>query len=172
MKSGLLVCQFSATAGVSAALLRYMQGKARIEHVDLVIPRAVALRYCNALQPVPLTGYGLLGARFSGGVQLRPANYDKFTRIVRKGCIVPDIDAAYRFAFAQIGKPYDKGAILDFILDRRRPFTPERPEWFCDEFAYTAFWQGGKLLLDCENPLNLTPEEMMLSPDLKIQQGA
>jgi hypothetical protein len=167
MKSGLLCCQFSTEDGLGSGLIRYLSDS-DFSHVDLMIPQGIALQHGR---PIP-TRYGLLGARFNGGVQLRAPNYATFTRIALKGCIVPDIHAAYSFAFAQLGKPYDKGAILDFFLHRTRQFTPDEPSWFCDELAYTAYAQGGKLLLSTNNPLDLTPQEMYLSDDLLTQQGA
>lgn len=166
MRSGMLICQFSASKGFSAALLRYLQGNADIEHVDMVIPAAVAKAHGHPI----LSRYGLLGARLDGGVQMRSPNYAKFTRTIVKGCVVPDIDAAYEFLFAQIGKPYNKGAILDFIFGRERKFTWYQKSWFCDEYAYCAYWKGKKALLETENPLNLTPQEMLLSDDLTTQQ--
>ena len=166
MKSGLLICQFSTESGFGAAAIRYLS-VSDYSHVDLVIPQGIALQHGK---PIP-TKYGLLGARLNGGVQLRSPNYAEFTRKELRGCVVPDVHAAYTFAFAQVGKPYDKGAIVDFFLRRQRRFTPLEKSWFCDEFAYTAFWQGGKLLLGTGNPLKLTPEEMRLSPDLQLQQG-
>lgn len=165
-KAGMLVAQFSTEDGIGAAAIRYFSDSA-ISHVDLVIPRGIALQFGHPIQ----TATGLLGARMGGGVRLRAPNYAKFTRTIVKGCVVPDLHAAYVFAFGQIGKPYDKRAILDFFLHRHRNFTPMERSWFCDEFAYTAYWQGGKLLLGSGNPLRLTPQEMLLSPDLLTQQG-
>lgn len=168
MKSGLLCCQFSTEGDLAAGLIRYLTDS-DFSHVDLMIPKGIALQHGRPIS----TQWGLLGARFNGGVQLRAPNYAKFARVAIKGCIVPDIHAAYTFAFAQLSKPYDKGAILDFFLHRtHREFTPDESSWFCDELAYTAYAEGGKLLLSTRNPLNLTPQEMYLSDDLLTQQGA
>ncbi len=168
MKSGLLLAQFSTENGFASAAIRYLTAS-DVSHVDLVVPRRIGLEYYDAFHAPPTTPEGLLGARLNGGVQLRPSNYAKFTRTARLGCIVPDIGAAYKFAFDQIGKPYDKGAILDFFLHRKRKFTFDAPDWFCDCLNYAIFWKGGKKLLNCDNPEGLTPAEEMLSPDLQAQ---
>ncbi|MHB8303619.1 MAG: hypothetical protein ACYDC6_12390 [Acidobacteriaceae bacterium] len=164
---GMLVSQFSASKGISAALLRYLQGNAKIEHVDVVVPAAIAKAYGHPI----LSRYGLLGARMDGGVQLRPPNYAQFLRKSFLGCVVPDIDGAYEFLFAQVGKPYNKGAILDFFLCRERKFSWDQSSWFCDELDFCAYWRGGKVVLNTTNPLNLTPQELFLSDDLTTQYG-
>ncbi len=165
-QAGVLKFQFSTQDGAGSALIRYLTDS-QWSHVDIVIPADICLRFGEPIA----TRYGLLGARMAGGVQLRGPSYAKFTRTLTLGCRVPDVQAGYAFAFRQLGKPYDKGAILDFFLHRKRAFTPDEPKWFCDELAYTAAWQAGTLLLGTENPLNLTPQEMRLSPDLTVRLG-
>jgi hypothetical protein len=153
----MLVSQFSTEAGLASATIRYLT-VSDYSHVDLVIPEEMQVGKTS------LRKGWLLGARFRGGVQQRPPDYAKFTRTRLLGCVVPDIDAAYAFAVAQIGKPYNSGAILDFFLHRDRKFTPDQTSWFCDELNYSIYAAGGLLLLDTKDPLRLTPEEEMLSP--------
>lgn len=145
MAAGILTSQFSTEPGPSAAVLRYLTA-GEVSHVDLVLP----------------SGY-LLGARLRGGVVARPPDYHKFSKIVRVSCMVPDVDAAYRFAYAQLGKPYNKQAIVDFFLHRERAFTLSQPRWFCDEMNYCIYLVGGVQLLNTTNPLMLTPQEELLS---------
>lgn len=169
MKSGLLAFQFSTERGFLAAELRYLTA-GDWSHVDIRIPRNVALAHGFAL----LGDYGWLGARLDGGVRLRPANYANFTRTCLKDCTVPDIDAAYDFAFAQIGKPYNQRAIFDFFVHKfGKPnrFHSDQKSWFCDLLAYTVAMKGGLLLLDDPTPLNMTPQELFLSPKLKTMQA-
>ena len=157
MKSGMLVSQFSTEAGLGSAAIRYLSGSS-VSHVDLVVPEDMRVGM------VWLKKGWLLGARLQGGVQQRPPNYAKFTCTVRVGVQVPDVKAAYAFAVRQLGKPYNKRAIVDFFLHRDRKFTPDQPAWFCDELNYQIVAAGGLQLLDTENPLNLTPQEELLSP--------
>jgi uncharacterized protein YycO len=54
---------------------------------------------------------------------------------------VPDEEAALEFARAQVGKPYDWGVFLSFIV--RRDWT-EPDAWFCNELAEAALAYGGR----------------------------
>jgi hypothetical protein len=158
-KPGFLVSQFSAESGFFDWTIRYFTNS-DIAHVDLVVPAMVVIGMGGNCAESEM----LLGARLKGGVQLRLPNYARFTRTIRVGCQVPDIDAAYHYAFAQIGKPYNKRAIVDMFLHRERLFTPNQKSWFCDELNYEIYLAGGVQLLDNPNPLNLTPQEELLSP--------
>ena len=149
---------------MGSAAIRYLTNSS-ISHVDLVIDDD------RNLGGVMLKKGWLLGARLHGGVQQRPPGYAQFTRTVCVAVEVPDVDAAYAFAARQIGKPYNKRAIVDFFLHCRRAFTPEQSAWFCDELNYQIVSAGGLLLLGTENPLNLTPQEELLSPYWKQVQA-
>lgn len=162
---GTLISQFSTEAGLGSAAIRYLSAGC-VSHVDLVVPEDIKVA------GVQLKKGWLLGARLHGGVQQRPPGYARFTRTLRMAVEVPDVDAAYAFAVQQIGKPYNKGAILDFFLHRQRKFTPEQSAWFCDELNYQIVAAGGRLLLGTKNPLNLTPEEEMLSPYWQTLEAA
>lgn len=123
-------------------------------HVDVVVP------------------LGLLGARMSGGVMVRPTNYKTFTKKALVEVDVPNEAAALAFLYAQIGKPYNTEAIIDMMFHRQRNFYLEQPKWFCDELLYASVEEGGVLLLNTANPLTLTPQEVFLSPCWKPVQGA
>lgn len=167
MKSGMLVSQFSTEGDFGAAAIRYLT-VSDISHVDLVLPWDVTVKGAWYRKG------SLLGARLVGGVQIRPVGYAKFTRTVTVGCTVPDIDAAMQFALAQVGEPYDKGAILDFFLHRMhkdRHFNTDQSSWFCDELNYSIYSAGGVNLLGADCPKNLTPQMELLSPYWKTAQG-
>jgi hypothetical protein len=62
-----------------------------------------------------------LGAHAEGGVAIRPANYDNFTKIAVFNVPVAtdEVKASIlAFAMAQVGKPYDFGAIAGLVLNR------------------------------------------------------
>ena len=162
---GMLWSQFSTETGIGSTAIRYLSDSS-VSHVDLVIPEDMRVGM------VYLKKGWLLGARLNGGVQQRPPNYAKFTRTLRVGVQVPDVKAAYTFAAKQLGKPYNKRAILDFFLHRNRKFTADQPAWFCDELNYQIVAAGGLFLLDTTNPLNLTPQEELLSPYWRRVQAA
>lgn len=142
---GVLCAQFSTERGIGSSLIRWASA-GRFSHVDLVVAG------------------GLLGARLDGGVRVRPMGYAKFTDISRVSVPVPDIRGAIDFAYDQIGKPYAKGAIVDIILHRERPFSMDQKSWFCDELLYATVMAGGVELLNTSNPFWLTPWEVYLSP--------
>jgi hypothetical protein len=145
MSVGTLTSQFVTEGDASSALVRYLSD-GEVSHVDLMLP----------------TGE-LLGARLRGGVAIRPPGYRPFTKIIQVSCQVPDVDAAYLFATQQVGKPYNKRAILDMVLHRARLFTANQASWFCDELNYEIYLAGGVQLLNTLNPLWLTPQEELLS---------
>ena len=165
MKSGILVSQFSTESGFGSTAIRYLSDSS-VSHVDLVIPEDMRVGMTR------LKKGWLLGARLNGGVQQRPPNYARFTRTVRVAVQVPNVTAAYAFAVKQMGKPYNKRAILDFFLHRKRKFTANQATWFCDELNYQIVAAGGIFLLDTNNPLNLTPQEELLSPYWKRLRAA
>ena len=85
----------------------------------------------------------LLGARSDSvggkppGVQIRPANYEVWTKTqsIRLNATAAQETAWLNFLTAQIGKPYDFEAIAAFAIDRDWR-NPEK--WFCSELAAAA----------------------------------
>jgi hypothetical protein len=51
-------------------------------------------------------------------------------------------EAAHKFLLAQIGKPYDKFAVLAFAMPWRVNWDDEN-KWFCSELAAAAIEHGG-----------------------------
>jgi hypothetical protein len=106
----------------------------------------------------------LLGAHVDGGVQARPADYDKgkFTRDLIVPIAVDDATAQVFHAFlsSQIGKPYDIEAILAFVA--RRDW--QRPDaWFCSELVAAALvacrWFASPLATEFNH---ITPRDLLL----------
>lgn len=118
-------------------------------HVDLILP------------PDGL----LLGARLEGGVQIRVPKYSTFT-----SCTIMKIELplhnqmqVYKAAMSQIGSPYDKFAILNFICHRTRDWR-ETGSWICSELIAWAFEEGGWPLLNPNVPVDhITPRDLKLS---------
>ena len=100
---------------------------------------------------------GLLGAHLEGGVQVRPVGYD--TRAAaRERWIALDVAPAVADAFdgflrAQLGAPYDIGAITDFAWaalsgegSAHPPGAWRDPDrWFCSELVAAALVHAGVL---------------------------
>lgn len=141
-----VVLQFSTSPGIVSAVIRWATWST-ISHVDFVIEG----------------GY-LLGARTDGGVQIRPPNYTKFSRLVRYE--VEDApDSIIHTAKTQTGKPYDYGAISDFLFHRD---WEKKTRWFCSELVAWAFEENGYPLLNTNRLDRITPRDLTLSPFLKL----
>jgi hypothetical protein len=152
MSLGTITAQFVTNEDLVSKVIREASD-GEYSHVDLVLPTK-----------------GLLGARHDGGVALRPPNYNTWTKVSRVQVEVPDVEAAYVFAMAQLGKPYNLDAILSMVTHRDRSFSLEQKSWFCDELLYATVMSGGVKLLNTDNPLGLTPWEVYLSPFWKLAQ--
>lgn len=140
--------QFSTQKCWDSSIIRHVTWDGD-SHVDLVLP------------PDGL----LLGARLSGGVQIRVPNYSKFTSVNVWAVSMPEENAnkIYDAAMSQIGRPYDKMAILNFVLHRKRDWR-ETQSWICSEFVAWAFEQGGWPLLNPAIPFDhISPRDLKLS---------
>jgi len=92
-----------------------------------------------------------------GGVQRRLLAdiYRDYTTIEEVNIEVPDEKAALDFARSQLGKPYDKTAILGFIFRRN---WGDDSAWFCNEFIEALAKAGGRLRFR-ERLSRITPQE-------------
>lgn len=103
----------------------------------------------------------LLGARLEGGVAIRPAGYEPWSKqvVIEIPCSGLAKDAALTFAHAQVGKPYDKLAIAAFVVGRD---WREEGEWFCSELGART-GEVGALWPVLYTPANkVTPVELAL----------
>ena len=122
--------QFSRQADPISDLIAWFSA-GNLSHVDAVLSN----------------GY-LLGARSDRvggkppGVQIRPPNYAKFALkvIMTIPCTGEQEQAFQNFLYAQLGKPYDKTAILGFIVGRN---WREDDSWFCSEAIAAALEAAG-----------------------------
>jgi hypothetical protein len=107
-----------------------------------------------------------LGARSSGGVQIRPANYANFSKIQQFAvdCTVEQKFQIESFAQSQLGKAYDTGAIAGLMAHRdwRDP-----DKWFCSELVAAAFEQAVPLLRIPDSVDRVTPRDLLLSVKLR-----
>ena len=108
-------------------------GKSTFSHVDAILPSGLSWGQ---------EGW-LLGARSDDvggkppGVQIRPPDYEKVS--LKVVFTVPATEAQegafYDFLHKQVGKPYDKKAILGFVTGRN---WRDDDAWFCDELQARA----------------------------------
>lgn len=128
-----VVLQFVASSDpMSWAIMRISR---HYSHVDVVLPDET-----------------LLGARQDGGVAIRPANYEKFTKRTRVFVLCGTLTGnegkdvyAYDWYRAQIGKPYDTRAIEAFVAGFLGPERDwQAPDsWYCSELAIAGLLASG-----------------------------
>src|SRR6478672_10407102 len=109
--------------GISSGIIK-LGTFSKWSHVDLVTPDGC-----------------YLGARLDGGVRARNPGYDgpnadvQFAHVAMTQAQEFDL---WKFAYEQIGKPYDFSAILGIAF--RRDWR-EDDAWFCSELVAAAFEQ-------------------------------
>lgn len=122
--------QFSRQENLTSDLIA-LGGAGVFSHVDIV-----------------LDDEQLLGARSDviggklPGVQIRPANYAVWSHqvVIAVPCTLEQKQRALDFARAQLGKPYDKLAIIGFLVGRN---WRDEDAWFCSELGGRVGEIGG-----------------------------
>lgn len=131
MNEGVVRLQFvQGRALTSSAISWFSSG--HFSHVDIVLPDD-----------------RLLGARSDAadgvkGVAVRRANYELWNKRVVFSVPATNVQVAtaYKFAFAQVGKPYDHTAILGFMFNRA---WMDSDSWYCSELAMAMLEKAGVL---------------------------
>ena len=113
-------------AGITSALIRFWSRSAYSHSEVWCPPHAVGNKEA-----------GWLGARFSGGVQVRPPDYCVPTAsdIVHVSLDVQEELLFWDFLKSQLGKPYDWLAIVSFVVRFRMRL---KNHWFCSELMNSA----------------------------------
>lgn len=111
-----------------------------------------------------MTDGSLLGAHLDGGVQIRPAGYDKATMmrelIVELPTLAAFVDEKHdSFLRAQLGKPYDVSAIAGIALDRD---WREPDSWICSELQAAALEACGYLPRLAAADNHISPRDLLL----------
>lgn len=140
----MIALQFAAGDGLASNAIKWFGGGPRYSHVDTVMPDG-----------------SLLGARLSGGVQIRPANYLGTEKVLQVAIPAGDAqtDAYYRGVTAEIGKPYDMTGILGFLTGRDWR-TPDK--WFCSELVAAKLESAGFLRRLAAQANKVTPGGLLL----------
>lgn len=139
---------FTSGVGPASRLIKWGT-RSEWSHIDVVYPGQKAV----------------VGALFFRGVAER--SMDDAVRYATKvgyGWLeVPDEVAFWQFLGHQLGKPYDRLAILGFGMAQRNWQAGER--WICSELVAGAALAGGKVLQ--REVLNLiAPRDIWISPAL------
>jgi uncharacterized protein YycO len=116
-----------------------------------------------------MTPDGWLGARFVGGVQVRPWDYvTTYGKSEIRGISLdPDVEARIMsYLYDQVGKPYDFGAIAGMMV--RRDWKNES-KWFCSELVIASFAVNGVDLLNTSTMNRISPRDLYMTPLLTLQ---
>jgi len=141
---------FSTSWGPVSSIIRFFTWST-ISHVDFVVPN------------------GLLGAR-EMGVKIRPWGTGNPTRdiIAHVDCTDEQAQAVYKFAYEQIGKPYNYLGIVGIVI--RHDF-PSKNRWFCSELVIAAFQSAGIPLVNINQVGRVSPEMLLESPFVIVDEG-
>ncbi|BCG50053.1 hypothetical protein [Ralstonia phage RP13] len=137
-----LKIRFVSDSGVVSSIIRFWTWS-QWSHVELWTPD------------------GWLGARTDGdGVSIKPYNYNSPLKEELLVLEVPDYDSAIKFAYDQVGKKYDYGAIAGLGV---REDWDDPSKWFCSEYIYCIAQKGGIELLRTEGVNRVTPRDLYMS---------
>ena len=141
-----IVLQFVAVdSDIGSRLISWFGHLEPVSHVDAVMPDGT-----------------LLGARQDGGVKIRPAGYETFSRMIRVTLPCSDIQETefYSFLTSQLGKPYDETAILAFAANRN---WQDEDSWFCSELQTAALVAAGWFpAIPCAPFNKIDPADLLL----------
>ncbi len=112
-------------------------------------------------------GDGWLGARFTGGVMVRPYDYCRPVAQEIRGVEMTAAEEAlfWQAARGEIGRPYDWRAIAGLIL--RLPLA-RWGFWDCSEYVNFCFDRSGRLVLVTRHGDRVTPRDLGLSTVLGL----
>ncbi len=115
--------QFAGGRGVLGRTITWF-GHGSYVHVDSILP-----------ERDPNGKLQFLGARFKGGVLIRPEGYKKFHSILRVSlpCDETISNKYYEFLHQQLGKPYDYKAAFGGFIFNSNWRNPDK--WFCSELV-------------------------------------
>lgn len=152
--------QFSTDGTLSSAVICWFGGGAPlgVSHVDTVVDE-VGLPWVVEKAPKVQVDW-LLGARLSGGIQVRSPDYAKFTRriLVTVPAEPAQVATFWQFQAAQIGKPYDWRSIAGFAIGRD---WREPDSWMCSELEARSLEVAGIVPRLFAPDSKITPEMLV-----------
>lgn len=113
---------------------------------------------------------GYLGAHSDGGIQVRPAGYDKATLTHELVLELPADDAAAeKYARSKIGTPYDWGAIVDFVNFVVPADFHQRNHLICSAFMTLAARAGSAFPFPLAIPAHqISPRDLLLAVSARV----
>lgn len=159
--------RFVTDAGPISGLIRWFTDFS-FSHVEFVLDEDWLPYIQNARQLAhwpDANDYGTIGARFEGGIQLRPSNYSKFTDIENVYVEVTDVQkqAMMKAAVEAIGTPYDVINICGIVF---RQNWHEHAHEICSVFCTQILNNNGAVMLRVpkKDTPSITPRDLYLSP--------
>jgi hypothetical protein len=144
--------------GMSSRLIEWFGGKGAVgfSHIDAVLPQWAAGHHWKSKAPAPL-----LGARFEGGVAIRPGGYLNAAGGTFMSISVSEDEEHifYNFLLDQLGKPYDWRSIVAFMGDRD---WRDDKSWFCSELFLAGLEHAGTIPPLYAPTNRLTPNDAAL----------
>jgi hypothetical protein len=146
-----ITLQFVRGTALDSKLIEWFGGGSRFSHVDIVLPDGM-----------------LLGSRSdvvggaSAGVQIRNPDYVGTQTVLRISLPQTTVleEHFYRWARSQIGKGYDKTAIIGFVVGRS---WQDPDSWFCSEYIAEDLVQVRYFPTAPTSPTNrITPDALLL----------
>lgn len=139
----------------SGAIKWFTQGE--VSHVDIVLPDGSLLgSRSDTIDGIP------------PGVQIRPTGYAVWEKVVGVSLSCPpDMETDfYRFATAEIGKPYDELGILGFVFGRN---WRDDKAWFCSEYGGAMLEKCGYFPTPLATPANkLSPSGLLIACSARV----
>lgn len=143
--------QFSFQDDLPSDLITYFSHGAGFSHVDALMDDG-----------------RLLGARASGGVQIRPAGYAAFARTLQLdlGATASQAKEFWDFLKQQVGKPYDARAIAGYVAGRD---WRNSAAWFYSEMLAAALESAYWFPYNLSTPINkIDPDDLLLAISARI----
>lgn len=153
--------QFVLADNLAARLIAwYGEGYDGYSHVDAILPDGSLLGARANVITVNTHG---VPRRIPAGVQIRPPEYEKWTRrcIVELPCSPTEASLWEGWLQRQAAKDaqYDKDAIIGFLLGRR---DHRKGHWICSALQTGALQEVKKLPLLAVPPSQITPNTLLV----------
>lgn len=125
-----ILLQYSTEHSLSSWAIRWWTDS-EWSHVDAVLPNGDLL---GARPDYPIKG--------RTGVQIRPKNYAPFSKTRLVEIATEGADTFYALLRGEIGKPYARGKILNFVVDQDDRWQNGKA-YFCDELVLAMARRAG-----------------------------
>ena len=160
-----LLLRFVTTSDPVSCLIR-LHTDCPFSHVEFVLDH----EWDSALESRNLPHEGTLGAHLSGGVRIRPLDYDRFSRVELASveCTPEQKAAVIESALGCVGDEYDVRNIAGILFHQD---WAEKGHYICSVFVAEKLINSGVHILRVTDKLpSITPRDVYMSPLLETVQ--